>query len=335
MTAFLQQVAKALLAEHGAALRDVAVVLPSQRAGLYLRKWVSEEAGQPLWSPQIFTIGTFMEELSGLRPLAPEELLFEGYEAYRMVEGEKAQTFGDFLQWAGTTLADISEADAHLVPLESYYRDLRSWEEIEWTFNDNPLSQGQQRMVRFWAMVGKLHAALNARLLEQMTGTTGLIERTAAASASEVKNQWNAVWFAGLNALTPAQETVLRHFQSTGSASSTSNAALSKFPFIFLIIPPPCFSFLENALACFFPVFNEGCQTFIGQRMIVKLANNIRRAGCHMGTQTCCLQQVDRVADGSDQHFGVEIRIVIVNGQNVGDQLHAIERDIVKAPHER
>lgn len=218
MTAFLQQVAKALLAEHGAALRDVAVVLPSQRAGLYLRKWVSEEAGQPLWSPQIFTIGTFMEELSGLRPLAPEELLFEGYEAYRMVEGEKAQTFGDFLQWAGTTLADISEADAHLVPLESYYRDLRSWEEIEWTFNDNPLSQGQQRMVRFWAMVGKLHAALNARLLEQMTGTTGLIERTAAASASEVKNQWNAVWFAGLNALTPAQETVLRHFQSTGSA---------------------------------------------------------------------------------------------------------------------
>ena len=37
MTAFLQQVAKALLAEHGAALRDVAVVLPTPRAGLYLR----------------------------------------------------------------------------------------------------------------------------------------------------------------------------------------------------------------------------------------------------------------------------------------------------------
>lgn len=218
MTAFLQQVAKAMLAEHGPALRDVAVVLPSQRAGLYLRKWVSEEAGQPLWSPQIFTISTFMEGLSGLRPLAPEELLFEAYEAYRNVEGEKVQELGDFLQWAGTTLADISEADAHLVPLESYYRDLRSWEQIEWTFNDNPLSQSQQRMVSFWAMVGKLHAALNARLLEQQAGTTGAIERTAVAHMAGPETSWKAVWFAGLNALTPAQESVLRHFQSTGSA---------------------------------------------------------------------------------------------------------------------
>lgn len=216
MTAFLKQVAQALVAEHGSALRDVAVVLPSQRAGLYLRKWISEEAGKPLWSPLIFTIGTFMEELSGLRPLAQEELLFEGYEAYRKVEGPKAQELGDFLQWAGTTLADISEADAHLVPLESYYRDLRHWEEIEWTFNDNPLSQGQERMVQFWAMVGKLHATLNARLVEQGAGTTGLIERTAVAHAKGATERWKGVWFAGLNALTPAQESVVRQFKTAG-----------------------------------------------------------------------------------------------------------------------
>lgn len=217
MTPFLQQVAKALLAEHGTSLRDVAIVLPSQRAGLYLRKWIAEEAGKPLWSPRIFTIGTFMEVLSGLRPLAPEELLFEGYEAYRKVEGDKAKGFGDFLQWAPTTLADISEADAHLVPLESYYRDLRSWEEIEWTFNDNPLSRSQQQMVNFWAMVGKLHAALNTRLLEQGAGTTGLIERSAVSRIGEGKSIWQAVWTIGLNALTPAQESVLRYFQSMGS----------------------------------------------------------------------------------------------------------------------
>ena len=217
MTAFLKQVAKALVAEHGSALRDVAVVLPSQRAGLYLRKWISEEAGKPVWSPGVFTIGTFMEELSGLRPLAPEEMLFEGYEAYRNVEGARAQGLGDFLQWASTTLADISEADAHLVPLESYYRDLRHWEEIEWTFNDNPLSQGQERMVQFWAMVGKLHAALNVRLMEKGAGTTGLIERIAVARAKEVTGRWKGVWFAGLNALTPAQENVVRHFQTAGT----------------------------------------------------------------------------------------------------------------------
>lgn len=215
---FLQQVARALLAAHGTELDRVAVVLPSQRAGLYLRKWIAAEAGKPLWSPQVFTLASFMEELSGLRPLATEELLFEGYEAYRQAAGQQAQPFGDFLQWAGATLADISEADAHLVPLESYYRDLRNWEEIEWTFNTRPLSEGQQRMVRFWAMAGKLHAALNERLQAMGAGTTGLIERTAVARLGDRPGTWRAAWFAGLNALTPAQDAVLRHFHQNGTA---------------------------------------------------------------------------------------------------------------------
>lgn len=215
---FLQQVARALLAEHGRALRDVAVVLPSQRAGLYLRKWLADEAGKPMWSPQVFTTGTFMEELSGLRAMPPEELLFEGYEAYREAEGPRAQPFGDFLQWGGTMLADISEADAHVQQLEHYYRDLTSWEEIDWTFKNDPLSQGQQRMVRFWAMVGRVHALLNARLLARRAGTAGLIERTAANRALPQARPWKAVWFAGLNALTPTQRKVLQNFQEAGLA---------------------------------------------------------------------------------------------------------------------
>lgn len=215
---FLQQVARAMLQMHGTALKDVAVVLPSQRAGLYLRKWLAEEAGRSLWSPQVFTLASFMEELSGLRPLATEELLFEGYAAYRAVEGEQAQALGEFLQWGGTMLADISEADAHQVPLESYYRDLRHWEQIEWTFNNDPLSEGQTRMVRFWAMVGKLHAALNERLLQIGAGTSGLIERTAVARLRVHPQPWKQVWFAGLNALDPAQQAVVQHFVDRGTA---------------------------------------------------------------------------------------------------------------------
>jgi hypothetical protein len=215
---FLQQVAFALLEKHGTQLRDVAVVLPSQRAGLYLRKWLAEVAGKALWSPQVFTIGSFLEGLSGLRPLAAEELLFEGYEAYRATEGARAQPFGDFLQWGATMLADISEADAHLLPLQSYYRNLDSWEKIEWTFKEKPLSQGQQRMLRYWAMVGQVHGSLDQRLLAQGSGTTGLIEKTAAEVEQLAGQPWQAVWFAGLNALTPAQEKVLKRFHQEGLA---------------------------------------------------------------------------------------------------------------------
>lgn len=217
MAAFLEQLAEALLREHGHALGGVAVVLPSQRAGHYLRDALARQAGRALWSPEVFTLSSFMERLSGLRALPMEELLFEAYEAYRTVGGTEARAFDDFIEWAPVTLADMSEADANMVRLDGFYRDLRSWEELDWSFNVDPLSDGQQRMVRYWALAGKLHIALNERLLAQNAGTSGLVERKAAENGSSAFT-WERIWFAGLNAFTKAEERVIDSARDTGLA---------------------------------------------------------------------------------------------------------------------
>lgn len=217
MAAFLEQLAKALLREHGHALGNVAVVLPSQRAGLYLRDALARQAGRALWSPEMFTLSSFMERLSGLRALPMEELLFEAYEAYRNVGGTEARVFDDFIEWAPVTLADMSEADANMVRLDGFYRDLRSWEELDWSFNVDPLSDGQQRMVRYWALAGRLHLALNERLLAQNAGTSGLVERRAAERGSSAF-VWERIWFAGLNAFTTAEQRVIDSAHDAGLA---------------------------------------------------------------------------------------------------------------------
>ncbi|HEY0977583.1 MAG TPA: PD-(D/E)XK nuclease family protein [Flavobacteriales bacterium] len=216
MEPFLVRLAHAILAEHGTALREVAVVLPSERAGLHLRHALARAAGAPLWSPELLTLATCTQRISGHRPLPMEELLFEAYEAYREVSAGEAQPLTEFLQWAPTALNDMSEADAHLVPLDGFYRDLRSWEELEWSFNEDPLSPGQQRMVRYWAMKGRLHAALNTRLQARSLGTNGLVERIAAEQDTALP--WRTLWFAGLNALTPAQERILDRARRQGIA---------------------------------------------------------------------------------------------------------------------
>lgn len=215
MATFLELTARALLHRHGAALGDVAVVLPNQRAALYLRHALATELRAPLWSPQAFTLASFMETLSGRRVLPMEELLFEGYEAYRaMLPG--AQGIEEFMQWAPITLADMSEADAHLLPLQGFYRDLRSWEELDWSFNTEPLSQGQERMVRYWATAGRLHALLNERLAAAGTATAGGADRIAAES--DAPFPWSHIWFVGLNALTPAQLRVMQRAREQGIA---------------------------------------------------------------------------------------------------------------------
>ena len=43
---------------------------------------------------------------------------------------------------------------------------------------------------------------------------------------------------------------------------------------------------------------------------------------------------VDRMADGGDQHFGLEIRVVVVDRHDVGDQFHAVLADIVQPADE-
>ena len=217
MMTFVEKLAEALLKEHDEALGNVAVVLPSQRAGLYLRDALARRAGKALWSPEVFTLSSFMERLSGLRVLPMEELLFEAFEAYRSVAGDDVRSLEDFMEWSPVTISDMSEADAGMVRLEGFYRDLRSWDDIDWSFNIDPLSAGQQRMVRYWSMAGKFHKALNDRLLAQNLATSGLAAR-AAAEKGTTDWPWKRVWFAGLNAFTVAEGRVLDAARDSGSA---------------------------------------------------------------------------------------------------------------------
>lgn len=212
MEPFLRQLAALLVHDHGKDLADVAVVLPSQRAGLYLRRHLAEVAGTTIWSPQVLTLSGLVERISGLRTAATTDLLFDGFAVLRTLSGQQDVPFGEFLQWAPTALRDMSEVDAHLINLDSFYRDLRNWEELDWSFNDVPLSQGQERMLRYWSMKGDLHRGLNERLLALGRGTSGAVERAAVevADRTRERTQWTKVWAAGLNALTPAQQAVLR-----------------------------------------------------------------------------------------------------------------------------
>ena len=212
MEPFLHQLATLLVQDHGKDLADVAVVVPSQRAGLYLRRHLAEVSGTTIWSPQVLTLSELVERISGLRTAATTDMLFDGYAVLRQLPGQQNVPFGEFLQWAPTALRDMSEVDAHLINLDSFYRDLRNWEELDWSFNDEPLSHGQERMLRYWAMKGDLHRALNERLFALGRGTAGAVERAAVQEADRTheRTRWTKVWAAGLNALTPAQQAVLR-----------------------------------------------------------------------------------------------------------------------------
>lgn len=200
----------------------VAVVLPSRRAGSYLRKYLAQLHGGALWSPEIIDIGGFMQRCSGMAQGTTIDLLFLLYEAHLGTAGAAAEPLAEFLEWAPVTLRDMSEVDAHLLDHAQLYRDLREYHELdEWSFRlGQDLSTAQERLNHQWRGTKDLHHAFSALMHERRMGTSGFVARACAeqALANTLSAPWTSIWFAGLNALDPASTTVVKRLQAEGRA---------------------------------------------------------------------------------------------------------------------
>ncbi|MBK9175558.1 MAG: PD-(D/E)XK nuclease family protein [Flavobacteriales bacterium] len=214
MPRFLERLADLLLERHADGLDHVAVVLPSRRAGLHLRKYLAVRSGKPLWSPEILDPGAFLARVANRRQGNPLELLLRLHEVHQRLSGPNADGLDEFLTWAPATLRDMGEVDAHLLDAASVYRDLRAYHEIEaWSFlGSADLSQTQHRALAQWKHTGELHAAFAEDMALAGMGTAGSVARAASQAVKQPdwSSPWRYVWFAGLNALEPAMVEVLR-----------------------------------------------------------------------------------------------------------------------------
>ena len=75
MIPFLARIADDLIEKHGQELRDVWIILPGKRAGLFLRKYLAQKLGRSFFAPQIFTLPDFISKHAGaLYSFAPSSV---------------------------------------------------------------------------------------------------------------------------------------------------------------------------------------------------------------------------------------------------------------------
>ena len=65
MKTYINQLAEYILTNHKDSLTEVAVVFPSRRAGLMLKREIGEMTDKPLWLPEVFTINDFILKYAG------------------------------------------------------------------------------------------------------------------------------------------------------------------------------------------------------------------------------------------------------------------------------
>ena len=129
MKSFLQQVVDDLLKTYDS-LDDLILILHSKRAGTILRTTLANTADKTIFSPKIYSIEGFVEQISNLQTASNMEQLFTLYKAYSSMEYGEKDNFYTFSKWGQTLLQDFNEIDRYLIDTKDIFSYLANIQEI-------------------------------------------------------------------------------------------------------------------------------------------------------------------------------------------------------------
>ncbi|PKA83000.1 PD-(D/E)XK nuclease superfamily protein [Ulvibacter sp. MAR_2010_11] len=219
MQTFLEETLHTLKNKHGN-LAELILVLPSKRAGGFLKNYLRNSAVKTEFAPTIISIEEFIETLSDLRIISSTELLFKSYDAYLKTEGiSEKESFETYTSWATTLLNDFNEIDRYLVEPKAFFSYLGSIKTLEkWNVQDEktPLIEGY---LHFWSQLPLFYETLKELLLHEDSGYQGLVYRKASEDIEHYIHQHGAKRhvFIGFNALNNAEQHIIQELLETGN----------------------------------------------------------------------------------------------------------------------
>ena len=220
MQPFLDKLAKHLLDTHGENFSRLCLVFPSRRAGLFFKQYVSRLIDKPIWLPDIYALEDFVIHKSGLTLSDPLDLISRLYKVYKSIEKDKAQPFSEFISWGNMLLGDFDEIDQYLADGEKVFQYLDEIKAMKhWNPDGKPLTSFELNYLRFYNSLAPAYKLFREELLKNNEAYFGLAFDTLL---NDIENksftEWDSIIFAGFNALTAAEEKLLKYLIGAGKA---------------------------------------------------------------------------------------------------------------------
>lgn len=186
-------------------------ILPSNRSVLFFKRTLVEELPEQAILPKIYTIESFIQELSGYQRIDSLNLLFEFYELYKRDKQEKSESFDQFMQWASILLSDFNEIDSHLADPKQVFSYLADLTRIDNSFQLENLSPTSLNYVLFIESFHNYYISLQKNLKHKKKGYSGLLYREADLNLEHYLTHTNfSHVFIGFNALNRAEEKIFQ-----------------------------------------------------------------------------------------------------------------------------
>ncbi|AXG68789.1 PD-(D/E)XK nuclease superfamily protein [Kordia sp. SMS9] len=220
MKSFLSHVVHYIL-EANTDISNLTLVLPSKRAGVFLKHELSQQIQQTSFAPDILSIEELVEQISGYTSVSNTELLFEFYTIYKELTPKDAQEpFDSFSKWAQILLQDFNEIDRYLISHKEIFNYLSAVQRIQQWSPDKEPSDLMNNYLKFWDKLEQYYDALTEKITQKGIAYQGLVYREAVDSLEFYlqKNEKKKHYFIGFNALNTAEEKIIQEFLEVGLA---------------------------------------------------------------------------------------------------------------------
>lgn len=233
MQTFLGKTAAHIFGEHPIEeLKDIAIVMPSQRGVLYLKKELAILGDRPFLSPSFFTIEEFALQMTDSTLIDPIQLLLKAYACFKQVDNQV--DFDRFISWGQLMLKDFETLDMYLVDPAQIFSFLSEVKSIErWGKEygeDHPekfITPHTQSYFKLFDHLLEVYIRLHASLNDQGFVYRGMAYRKLAdhlSAGNALPKTFKKIYFVGFNALSKGEEEIIRLLIKNGMAQTLWDA---------------------------------------------------------------------------------------------------------------
>ena len=227
MSTFIARIAQELISSP-LPLHQHMVLLPNQRAEIFLRETLKSHLNKPTLLPLFATVDGFIGNASNLLVVEPLVLLIELHQCYNEARHEaypdrEPESLGSFLSWGQTLLSDFEEIDRYKLNPEHVLGDLYNVQKLaEWDLEPENETALMGRYSEFVALLPKTYERFRSVLLERGEAHGGLAARFLSEHPEHIdkylkRNGVKRVVVAGLNALNTAELEIISRLKIIGT----------------------------------------------------------------------------------------------------------------------
>ncbi|GAA4276084.1 PD-(D/E)XK nuclease family protein [Aquimarina mytili] len=200
-------------------ISDLIFLVPSKRAGLFLKKELLEiYPNQTFFVPEILSIEEFITTISGLQQIDNIQTLFEFYETYLNTYPHlEKENFETFSNWAQTLIYDFNEIDRYCIDHKSFFAYLSGIQDLNHWYLQKEKTELVKNYITFWESLLEYYNNFKSHLLKKKIGYQGLLYRKAADDIqSYIQTEKRKHVLVGFNALNNAEQYIFQSLLKAG-----------------------------------------------------------------------------------------------------------------------